>query len=40
VKLASGMSMKANRATSVEKFAGQFDTAMKNRGPRLIKVVL
>ena len=26
MKLASGMSMKANRATSVEKFAGQFTT--------------
>lgn len=38
VKLASGMGVEASRATSVEEFANQFDSAMKN--PRLIKVVL
>jgi acetolactate synthase-1/2/3 large subunit len=40
VKLASGMGVEASRSTSVEDFAGQFASAMKNRGPRLIEVVL
>ena len=40
VKLASGMGVEASRATSVEEFAGQFASAMKNRGPRLIEVVV
>ena len=40
VKLASGMGVEASRATSVEEFATQFDSAMRNRGPRLIEVVL
>jgi acetolactate synthase-1/2/3 large subunit len=40
VKLASGMGVEASRATSVGEFASQFGSAMKNRGPRLIEVVL
>ena len=40
VKLAAGMGVEANRATSVEEFAAQFESAMKNRGPRLIEVVV
>jgi acetolactate synthase I/II/III large subunit len=40
VKLASGMGVEASRATSVEEFARQFAGAMKNRGPRLIEVVV
>jgi acetolactate synthase-1/2/3 large subunit len=40
VKLASGMGVEASRATSVEDFATQFASAMRNRGPRLIEVVL
>ena len=40
VKLASGMGVEASRAMSLEEFAGQFGSAMKNRGPRVIEVVL
>jgi len=40
VKLASGMGVEAHRATSVEEFARQFGSAMNERGPRLIEVVL
>ncbi len=40
VKLASGMGVEASRATSVEEFATQFESAMKHRGPRLIEVVV
>jgi acetolactate synthase-1/2/3 large subunit len=39
-KLASGMGVEASRATSIEEFAIQFESAMKQRGPRLIEVVL
>jgi acetolactate synthase I/II/III large subunit len=34
------MGVEASRATSVEEFASQFKSAMKNRGPRLIEVVV
>jgi acetolactate synthase-1/2/3 large subunit len=40
VKLASGMGVEASRATTVEEFVAQFASAMKQRGPRLIEVVL
>jgi acetolactate synthase-1/2/3 large subunit len=40
VKLACGMGVEASRSTSVEEFARQFASAMKNRGPRLIELVL
>jgi acetolactate synthase I/II/III large subunit len=39
-KLASGMGVEASRSTSVEEFAQQFASAMQNRGPRLIEVVV
>jgi acetolactate synthase I/II/III large subunit len=34
------MGVEASRAMSVEELASQFASAMKNRGPRLIEVVL
>src|SRR6202020_217551 len=37
VKLASGMGVEASRAESVEQFAAQFSSAMKQRAPRLIE---
>jgi acetolactate synthase-1/2/3 large subunit len=40
VQLASGMGVEASRAETVGEFAGQFDSAIKQRGPRLIEVVL
>lgn len=40
VKLATGMGLEASRATTLEEFADQFASAMKNRGPRLIEVML
>jgi acetolactate synthase-1/2/3 large subunit len=40
VKLASGMGVEASRATSVDEFASQFASAMRQRGPRLIEVVV
>jgi acetolactate synthase-1/2/3 large subunit len=40
VKLASGMGVEASRATSVEEFAAQFASAMKQTGPRVIEVVV
>jgi acetolactate synthase-1/2/3 large subunit len=40
VKLASGMGVEASRASSVEEFAAQFESAMRNRGPRLIEIVM
>jgi acetolactate synthase I/II/III large subunit len=40
VKLASGMGVEASRAESIEEFAGQFESAMQNRGPRLIEVAV
>jgi len=39
-KLASGMGVEASCATSVEEFTAQFESAMQNRGPRLIEVVV
>jgi acetolactate synthase-1/2/3 large subunit len=40
VKLASGMGVEASRAMLVEEFAAQFQSAMKNRGPHLIEIVV
>ncbi len=40
VKLAEGMGVKATRATSTSEFEEQFAAAMKEKGPRLIEVVL
>ena len=40
VKLASGMGIEASRATSVEEFATQFESAMKQASPRVIEAVV
>jgi acetolactate synthase-1/2/3 large subunit len=40
VKLASGMGVEASRATTIEDFDAQFESAMRGRGPRVIEVVL
>jgi acetolactate synthase-1/2/3 large subunit len=40
VKLACGMGVEVSRSTSVEEFARQFASAMKNRGPHLIEIVM
>ena len=40
VSLATGMGMEASRASTVEEFSGQFGAAMRERGPRLIEVLL
>ncbi|MGB1087258.1 MAG: acetolactate synthase large subunit [Alphaproteobacteria bacterium] len=40
VQLAQGMGVEASRATTTEEFASQFESAMGQRGPRLIEVVL
>jgi acetolactate synthase I/II/III large subunit len=34
------MGVEASRATSIEEFAAKFASAMQNRGPRLIEVVV
>ncbi len=38
--LGAGMGVEASRATTIEEFADQFGSAMRERGPRLIVVVL
>lgn len=40
VKLANGMGVEASRSESIADFAAQFESAMKQRGPRLIEAVL
>ena len=40
VSLANGMGVEASRATSNAEFAAQFESAMRERGPRLIEVLL
>jgi len=40
VKLAEGMGVAASRATTAEEFDAQFADAVKQRGPRLIEVVI
>jgi len=40
VQLAQGMGVEASRAATVKEFESQFSSAMKQRGPRLIEVVL
>jgi acetolactate synthase-1/2/3 large subunit len=40
VKLANGMGVESSRAETVADFAAQFESAMKQCGPRLIEVVL
>ena len=40
VALSTGMGVEATRATTIEAFASQFEDAIKQKGPRLIEVVL
>jgi acetolactate synthase-1/2/3 large subunit len=40
VQLASGMGVEASRVTAIEDFEDQFASAMKQRGPRLIEVMI
>jgi len=40
VSLAAGMGVEASRSRTAEEFAGQFASAMRQRGPRLIEVML
>jgi acetolactate synthase-1/2/3 large subunit len=40
VKLASGMGVEASRASNIRDFEGQFESAIRHTGPRLIEVVL
>jgi acetolactate synthase-1/2/3 large subunit len=40
VALGTGLGIEASRATTIEEFADQFGQAMRERGPRLIEVVL
>jgi acetolactate synthase-1/2/3 large subunit len=40
VRLAAGMGVEASRAETLADFAAQFASAMAQRGPRLIEVVL
>ncbi|MGB8841233.1 MAG: thiamine pyrophosphate-dependent enzyme, partial [Aliidongia sp.] len=40
VSLAHGMGVEASRAETAEEFAAQFSAAMRERGPRLIEVML
>jgi acetolactate synthase-1/2/3 large subunit len=39
-KLASGMGVEASRAANIKDFESQFAAAMKQKGPRLIEVLL
>ena len=40
VKLAAGMGLEASRAETTEDFSSQFESAMRNRGPRLIEALI
>jgi acetolactate synthase-1/2/3 large subunit len=39
-KIASGMGVEATRATTCAEFASQYESAMKQRGPRLIEAII
>ena len=39
-QIASGLGVEASRATTAEEFAAQYKSAMKQRGPRLIEVMI
>jgi acetolactate synthase-1/2/3 large subunit len=39
-QIASGLGVEASRATTAEEFAAQYESAMKQRGPRLIEVMI
>jgi acetolactate synthase-1/2/3 large subunit len=38
-RIAEGMGIEASRATTSEEFAAQYESAMKQRGPRLIEAL-
>jgi acetolactate synthase-1/2/3 large subunit len=40
VQIASGLGVEASRATTAEEFAAQYESAMKQRGPRLIEAMI
>ena len=40
MQIASGLGVEASRATTAEEFAAQYESAMKNRGPRLIEAMI
>jgi len=39
-QIAQGFGVEASRATTSEEFAAQYASAMKQRGPRLIEVLI
>jgi acetolactate synthase-1/2/3 large subunit len=40
VQIANGMGVEASRATSCAEFSAQYESAMKQRGPRLIEAMI
>ena len=40
VQIASGLGVEASRATTAEEFAAQYESAMKQKGPRLIEAMI
>lgn len=40
VQIATGLGVEASRATTSEEFASQYESAMKNKGPRLIEAMI
>jgi acetolactate synthase-1/2/3 large subunit len=39
-QIASGLGVEASRAATAEEFATQYESAMKQRGPRLIEAMI
>ena len=39
-QIATGLGVEASRATTAEEFAAQYESAMTNRGPRLIEAMI
>ena len=39
-QIATGLGVEASRATTAEEFAAQYESAMKNKGPRLIEAMI
>jgi len=40
MQIASGLGVEASRATTAEEFAVQYESAMKQKGPRLIEAMI
>jgi acetolactate synthase I/II/III large subunit len=40
VQIAGGLGVEASRASTAEEFAAQYESAMKQRGPRLIEAMI